>query len=575
MEAAFVVRKRELLRLYSNGKAAPRDVDEEAFGCNEIAQAVLAESRSWLISAIAQNPLSVNDPNALGQHPLHLSVAWPEGMRLLLNAGAAVDAVDDQGFTPVFYAARLGFLDAMILLDEFDCALHSFDPEYHQSLMKAATLLEEQRLWNLEYKPDSLGQTPENAVAIVDTIVRLVVRRCRKLEALVLVSLDPDSVHRLRLSPESVLDHKAPLARSLLEEKIHIPESLRNLTRPYAAVYHLPSIRAPRAEFFWKAGFRDVDELDHNGLSPLMRRDIFGFNHNLNKELEFLDWLVLHGADVHRRQGYIWQSDGMSGRFSRVSPQLPRSSSITALHYIAAAFGRHYYWDLVQECSTMDEVRYELISLSGKSRRLVEAVFIDPICDHCECACSSQGCRTYTMMGKALLTQASVYHGGRRKHCQQAALDITKLFARLLDVERPGLKWLRREMLQLITFDSLKLRHTCCKILKWGRRIIAECGDEEDRREIHDEQAGLERTLEELLPEFESKYDELAISFEQFVDGYWKNRMEGFRRKRDVVDTEGLKSVGVQLRETQYASSSSSDEDCEGEGAMESQSREV
>lgn len=92
-------------------------------GCNEISQAISAKSWSWLVTALHRMPKSINQPNVIGQTPLHFSVHWPEGMRLLLDAGAAVDASDCYGLSPVFYAAERGLLEPVNILGEADCAL--------------------------------------------------------------------------------------------------------------------------------------------------------------------------------------------------------------------------------------------------------------------------------------------------------------------------------------------------------------------------------------------------------------------------------------------------------------------
>ena len=74
----------------------------------------------------------------------------------------------------------------------------------------------------------------DEAGAVVDTVIRLVAQRRRMLAALVRTSLDSRFVSRLQLSPESVLDHKASIAMSMLHEKINIPESLKGLS-PFRA----------------------------------------------------------------------------------------------------------------------------------------------------------------------------------------------------------------------------------------------------------------------------------------------------------------------------------------------------
>lgn len=69
-----------------------------------------------------------------------------------------------------------------------------------------------------------------------------------------------------------------------------------------------------------------------------------------------------------------------------------------------------------------------------------------------------------------------------------------------------------------------------------------------ERDEIHDEERFLIHKLNVLVTEFEEKYTQLEVTVPEFLNGYWKNRMEEVESEDEPFDEEQiaqLKDLGV------------------------------
>lgn len=327
-------------------------------------------------------------------------------MRLLLDAGAAVDAIDDFGLGAVFYAAKRVLLEPVKILGEADCALHAFPGRYGMaSLYSASESLLEHTMsiesWSAhdDYRYEA---SKDEAEAVVDAVIRLVAQRRRVLGALVRTSLDPQHVSRLQLSPDTVLDHKASIAVSMLHEKIGIPESLKGLSPYRSTVYHIPCLNLRHAHALWNAGFRDIDELDSLGRSSLMSRFAsFTVYDSYFEKLEVVEWLVQKGADLYRRQSHAFQRRMSADRGYCVENiyETDRASSATALHYLAAGWGRAFHYKVMTK-ERKQRLLHQIRALTEKAKRIVRTILTDPLPDCCNCACSIEGCSAYTMMVK-------------------------------------------------------------------------------------------------------------------------------------------------------------------------------
>lgn len=515
-------------------------------------QAVLAKSGPSLVSAIGRDPPSVHQRNGFGQLPLDLCVDWPEGVRLLLlNSDADVDGLDAAVESVVIYAIDRGRVDTIKVLAEADCVFYPKKPR--SCIFKGCSIL------GHAIKNETKGSfdiSNDRAAAVVDVIISLLAKRRRVLTALARTSLDAESLEKLGLSHEYVLDHKVSLAVSMLSEKIQVPNSLKDSPSD-STVYHLGHLNRRQAQCLWDAGFRDVDEFDEYGHSPLM-----GMVFDCSTDLELVEWFVSKGAELHREQAYAFIIDDQerprpthTGRMMyQMDAIKTETSHVTAAHCLAHSLG----W-LGQGHEAL-----RLPVLDDKARKVITMMLGDPLSDCCVCACSVGGCHPYTMLMKSSLR----YRRRPDFFCaRNLALQNTEAVADLLDVDQPSLIWLRREMLRFNTFEKLRLRHTCCSTsymdLRWRRvrRVLVELGDEEDRHEIREEQAETVQKLEELSIHFEEKYDEMAIPFVGFLRGYWKSHMKRVTRRCDPINAAKLESIGVTVHATDYASTDASEDE--------------
>ena len=166
--------------------------------------------------------------------------------------------------------------------------------------------------------------------------------------------------------------------------------------------------------------------------------------------------------------------------------------------------------------------------------------------DSCICYCSSGGCTT---IGYAVPKYFNYFH-----RCCGVCHDRRNVRSYVLEyVDRHrDATWMASAVLRVITFEALKLTHTCCHgILDEVREGFSRPTPEE-AEVIHD----LERTeielLDTLVTEFETKWSTYTKSFPTFIRRVWQSRMRYIRRKRQIdheVYQAELRRMGVTLHE--------------------------
>ncbi|KAI9658777.1 MAG: hypothetical protein M1821_002337 [Bathelium mastoideum] len=496
-------------------------------------------------SILGRYPNSVNEKNALGQTPLHLSILWPEGLRMMLGAGAPPDEPDTAGMTAVHYACTILGIEQVEILSEANCRFSA-----GVRLLQFAMRRELELRWCTFPNSD----TTHLAAAMVDKIAHLTAKRLRTLMDLTNEHLGTSFGNSLWSSEDGVLDYKAKAAVELLEIKLAVPEHLKNLTCPHATVYHTIQIDSRQARSLWNAGFHDVDELDEDGLSPLML--CYRWDNSINDPFEGMKFLLSKGASVHRRARFAFRTSKYPTTWW-CSERTEVPSSSAAIHYIAAHVGRSLYWHRDYIPGRLYEIP-QTLDIS-----VLRNIILDPLQDTCDCVCSDRGCRAMSLFFKSAISQCRCdsrcgTHLRANNLSISATFDLVlHIYAEVFGVDCSDSAWIRSDILRFLTFQELRLRHTCCALhdTPYSGVVIAELADEQDRREIRLEQADRVEKLETLLEEFETKFGELGLPLHEFLRGYWKERMGEVRRKHYPADAGELRDLGVELHEVEYASS--------------------
>lgn len=74
-----------------------------------------------------------------------------------------------------------------------------------------------------------------------------------------------------------------------------------------------------------------------------------------------------------------------------------------------------------------------------------------------------------------------------------------------------------RTIIRFLTFSEMGLAHTCCQTAYCG---LLRARHRDEVKEIREEKRFLLDELEELVAEFESKYDELGVPLSRFLEDY-------------------------------------------------------
>lgn len=518
--------------------------------CSEISKAVLLRSEVQLRQAIRNLPHLINSANKFGQTPLHHSVDWPRGVKILLNANADIDMPDDSGRLPIHYATHQESLETLGLLREADCALYTFS-DHHRSwvgVLKYAINNEFHDTWQ------NINPFPQNLAATTDFVIALEANRRRRLQRLASTFLSTDILQAFDYSQNKVFDEDAVLAAAALRKRgIVVPSSLL-LPDLKTTVYHTPHLTVRILDSLWNAGFRDIDAYDEDGLTPLM---IVSFLHcELHEGLERVAWMQAKGADIHRVQKRL---DQLAEAGSTCEVYLTKcKSNRTALHHIGLTVGEKLqqlsYW------SPKNDARPDFVflasSLSETSQHVLKCLFADGTRDGCTCACSSGGCQASTMAFKGLVEHNMLsLLGGTdgpavdpERVSWSRLMFITNLLTKIVESGNPAWRWLSSKILRFWTFERLGLTHTCChRDIVGFHTILRPFGNDTDISEIHEEEHEILGRLEDLLSEFEEKRPESGDSLTDFLKGYWRDRMDEVLTETTFMDEEKLREIGVVL----------------------------
>ena len=465
---------------------------------------------------------SIFERNALGQNPLHLSCAWPPGIAYLLerdDACVMINAPDEKGILPLIYAYGIGCYDAVKLLLEAGSPLdlpRISAPDDTWGRSRIYDDVDRDRIWELV--TDAVGD------------------RRRRLQVLARENLPQDRIDQL-LSDKRLLDARAiDVVAALIELGVSIPSSLQ-VPCIRTTVYHTQTLTANLAERFFLQGFRDVDSLDHSGMTPLMLHTKRRVQYD-----SFQDTLTL-----------LWWFKYMGADLSLEVPGWPQRWTVA--YRLCSSLGHAWRYGS-KTCRDF---------IQGKDQQRILEVLANTNRDACRCACSSGGCLPVTSILKGpniqdSRSEAEWLYGikqGKSRHSDSYSDFSWSEFGWVLQsltathpVDDDEWTWLFLALCRCSTFVALGLRHTCdCYQVEYdaGPYVRRLSPDEID--EIQSEERYLIDRLESLLTEFEAKYIELKITALEFFEGYWSTRINKVMQEMDQpMDEEKLdriREIGV------------------------------
>lgn len=243
-------------------------------------------------------------------------------------------------------------------------------------------------------------------------------------------------------------------------------------------------------------------------------------------ELLFRTPMMAMDATLHSARFRLWLLDrgsDLSKPFSiQLSDRLSQSSYInvgTAAHKIA----RDYSLEFTSVAGQHDEWDISLIQ---------RVLLADTPPDCCSCACSLDGCTPLSclLMGEYKLPMID----------QAPVLKSLKRILKWLGphVQEQG-KAATAALIRAFCFNTLALRHTCCKnIFSYGR----DWGTAEEFREemdmIRDEDEELLQEFEDLVQDLVQSFNQSGQSIYQYVSGPLLERVRQVKREWESPDPE-------------------------------------
>ena len=262
-------------------------------GCKSVSLAALSRSRTRLDQALRRRPSGILERNDFNKTPLHLAVGWPEGVDHLLLAGTDVNAADKCGRPALWYACEIGCLDSVQLLLAED---------------NSRVLCSE---WRPPFVLDVILEAQNPSTKIIDEVIVGLVHRRNRLFNLARENISRSS-HDAMTQVDRVLDHRmSEIVQALNDAEVPIPPALMSQPERQNTVYHTRILTADLAEKLYKAGFKDVDEYDVHGWTPLMILPRKGTACNVFlTSTGMTPWLIAKGANICKRSAeqYPWRA---------------------------------------------------------------------------------------------------------------------------------------------------------------------------------------------------------------------------------------------------------------------------
>lgn len=236
-------------------------------GCNYISEAILSQSCNRLHDVISKYPAIINEPNVIGQGPLHLSTHWIEGLEILIRAGANVEVADNNGLTPVAYAMIKGRLEAVRVLAQAGCKFSHRGQSYLRGIMST------------DFRESEISY--RDFAATVELTIEVLAKRTQQLQELSETFLSSRTRSAITSHKREESISREGISRTisaLLGAGVVVPPPLLSLEEDLDNPYGFQYLGVRYADKLWNLGFRNTDEANKLGLTPIMKSDRVSFS---------------------------------------------------------------------------------------------------------------------------------------------------------------------------------------------------------------------------------------------------------------------------------------------------------
>ncbi|OJJ00791.1 hypothetical protein ASPVEDRAFT_590403 [Aspergillus versicolor CBS 583.65] len=350
--------------------------------------------------------------------------------------------------------------------------------------------------------------------AVLKTAISILAAQRLELQEMALHQLPAEHIRTLELPKGGLPDTTAfAVHHALVQYEIKmLPCGCPGQSSVYSAIGE----DLAAAELLYTAGFTDLNQRGEVGNTAIT--DMSSYCESLISFITMADWMICRGADLYipSRHGYL----AIFYVASELGTQLYRASR--KCHSKAC---RH---DLTSSCELET-----ILSTHVAGARLLSTMLSDDTRDDCLCACSGRGCSPLTQLLKAYYRPNRLWVIG---HLQEIVYSTSNTHSWNTTVSA---------IVRYLTFEALEITHTCHSASVFGVRHP----DPEECREIREEESTMIVQLDELMVEFDQKYDELGVGIRKFLEGYWHTRMGEVLQGHDIDPDEAMKlrEIGVVL----------------------------
>ncbi|KAI9657183.1 MAG: hypothetical protein M1821_003350 [Bathelium mastoideum] len=497
---------------------------------------------------------------------------------MLLDAGSDPYVFDMRGRSPLVYESLAPEAQALEGVEFFlkqdipvpceDCSCEDRDDHAATKKWRAAIA----RLFDV-------------APAVSKLLVQGLKTRREKLRQMAQQVLPAGHLAALGMLADVVPDiHAGDICAALSRFGVEIPRALYSpplrTTLYHGIAFGRPASPVSHLDLVYEMGFRDLDAVNHSGLTPLaeiaiMRPlkwrsstdKVFYDIQDTRSDLDIALWLICKGADMtlstsHQRLCRSWTvpvnlAHRVGIDMGNTLMTKPPSECLT----------EESHWVALKLMTSRTRSRSKRLNDDGVSRlkmllTLLQSLLALAIKDDCLCACSEGGCSSLPalLIGFAQnFAMNQIYD----QVCENRTsfnlawaiaefISLLRAMPRLSETINQSPQWCMTTI-RFWTFERLELTHICCRDEKrWGSYDVDahHLVDPAEAREIQEEEIyGLAR-LEELVKEFQTKRQDLALSVEDFLEVHWDRRMMEVLAEQNFPDDchrKAVSEIGVKL----------------------------